>query len=151
MEVNHAEASHTMDVKEKRWLYVLIAIFLVFNIVTFSPLVPWQQWLLWSNPTPSQTFSINITDYQMQLPPGGMNVKVGEYVQFNATSQDVTYGFGVFRPDNTIVFQMQVLPGHQNHIIWKFDAAGSYDVRSTEYSGPRNSEMYYKNAIRVTQ
>ncbi len=68
-----------------------------------------------------------------------------------ATSTDVTYGFGVFRPDHTMVFQMQVLPGRENSILWKFDQPGTYDVRSTEYSGPRHSEMYVPNAIRVTQ
>jgi len=78
-------------------------------------------------------------------------VKTGEYVEFVATSEDVTYGFGVFRPDGTMVFQMQVIPGHKNHIVWKFDQPGTYDVRSTEYSGPRRSEMYVQDAIHVTQ
>ena len=76
---------------------------------------------------------------------------MGEYVEFVAVSADVTYGFGVFRPDGTLVFQMQVLPGRENRILWKFDEAGSYDVRSTEYSGPRHSDMHYADAIRVTQ
>ena len=84
-------------------------------------------------------------------PPEGIEVKVGEYVEFVATSTDVTYGLGVFRQDGTMVFQMQVLPGRENRIIWKFDEAGIYDVRSTEYSGPRHSEMYVPDAIRVTQ
>lgn len=79
-----------------------------------------------------------------------MEVQAGEYVEFMATSKDVTYGFGVFRKDGTLVFQMQVLPGMTNRIVWKFDTAGSYDVRSTEYSGPRHSEMLVPDAIRVT-
>ncbi len=144
------EQHQTMDVRERRWLYLLIAVFLVFNVVTLSPLVPWQGWLLWSHPTPSQTVAIDIANYQMTFPTGGIKVKAAEYVEFVATSQDVTYGFGVFRQDSTLVFQMQVLPGHSNHIIWKFDKPGSYDVRSTEYSGPRHSEMHYTNAVVVT-
>jgi cytochrome c oxidase subunit 2 len=50
-----------------------------------------------------------------------------------------------------MVFQQQVLPGRENHIVWKFDEAGLYDVRSTEYSGPRHSDMYVPDAIHVTQ
>jgi cytochrome c oxidase subunit 2 len=141
---------HGMDPREKRWLFVLIAVFLVFNIITLSPLVPWQEWLLWSNPTPSQSIAIKVEDYQFQLPSEGIEVRVGEYVEFAATSADVTYGFGAFRKDGTLVFQMQVVPGVTNSIVWKFDAPGTYDVRSTEYSGPRHSEMFLPDAIRVT-
>jgi len=138
-----------MDKRERRWLYVLIGVFLVFNIVTLSPLIPWQEWLLWSNPTPSQSFTIEVEDYQFKLPPEGIEVKTGEYVEFAATSKDVTYGFGAFRKDGSLVFQMQVLPGMTNRIVWTFDEPGSYDVRSTEYSGPRHSEMFIADAIRV--
>jgi len=139
-----------MDKSERLWLGVLVVVFVVFNAITLSPLVPWQKWLLWSHPTPAQTVPVEIADYQFNLPPGGIQVKAGEFVEFVGTSGDVTYGFGVFRPDGSMVFQMQVVPGHQNKIVWKFDTPGTYDVRSTEYSGPRHSEMFVPAAIHVT-
>ena len=146
----HAKSTekHGMDPREKRWLFVLIGVFLAVNIITLSPAVPWQRWLLWSKPNPTKSFAIEVENYQFKLPP--MEVKVGEYAEFTATSKDVTYGFGVFRKDGSLVFQMQVLPGMTNRIVWKFDTAGSYDVRSTEYSGPRHSEMFVADAIQVT-
>jgi len=140
-----------MHKQERNWLIVLVVVFLIFNIITLSTLVPWQEWLLWSKPTPSQQVKIEIANYTMQFPADPIQVKKGEYVEFIATSQDVTYGFGVFRQDGTMVFQMQVLPGHENKLLWKFDAAGNYTVRSTEYSGPRHSEMVYPDKILVTQ
>ena len=140
-----------MDRKERNWLFFLIAVFMVFNVVTLSPLIPWQQWLLWSKPTPDQTVTVEFGDYEIRLPEGGIQVQVGKYVEFVATTDDVTYGLGVFRQDGTLVFQQQVLPGRQNRIIWKFDQPGLYDVRSTEYSGPRHSDMYVPDAISVTQ
>ena len=140
-----------MDVRERRWLYVLVGVFLVFNAITLSPLVPWQKWLFWSKATPDRSFSIGFEDYQIRFPAGDIQVSVGELVEFVATSQDVTYGFGVFRSDGTLVFQMQVLPDYRNRIVWRFDQPGIYDVRSTEYSGPRHSEMYYAGAVQVTQ
>jgi len=139
-----------MDTRERRWLYVLVAVFLVFNVLTLSPLVPWQKWLLWSHPTPDKRISIEIEDYEIKLPVQGIEVKADEFVEFTVISKDVTYGFGVFRQDGTMVFQMQVTPGYENRILWKFDALGTYDVRSTEYSGPRHPEMFIKDAIRVT-
>jgi cytochrome c oxidase subunit 2 len=140
-----------MDRRERNWLFVLIGVFLVFNVVTLSPLVPWQKWLLWDKATPDRTIHIEFGDYEIRLPAEGIKVQVGEYVEFIATSTDVTYGLGVFREDGTLVFQEQVPPGRENRIVWKFDEAGLYDVRSTEYSGPRHSEMYVPDAIRVTQ
>jgi cytochrome c oxidase subunit 2 len=140
-----------MDHRERNWLFVLIGVFLVFNVVTLSPLIPWQQWLFWSRPDPDRVVVVEFGDYEIGLPPEGIEVRVGEYVEFTATSTDVTYGLGVFREDSTMVFQMQVLPGRENHIVWKFDEAGTYDIRSTEYSGPRHSEMLVQDAIRVTQ
>lgn len=139
-----------MERSERIWLGILVLVFLTFNAVTLSPLVPWQEWLLWSKPTPDRTVRIEVEDYQFRLPPEGIQVRAGEYVEFVAVSRDVTYGFGVFRPDGTMVFQMQVVPGHENRIVWKFDTPGTYDIRSTEYSGPRHSEMYLPGALQVT-
>jgi len=124
-------------------------VFLAINVLTLSPLVPWQRWLVWSSPAPAQRVAVEFENYQIKLPPNGIAVKAGEFVEFTATSRDVTYGLGAFRPDGTMVFQMQVIPGYENELVWKFDAPGTYDVRSTEYSGPRHSEMFIKDAIRV--
>ncbi|MGD8463931.1 MAG: hypothetical protein PVI09_08685 [Anaerolineae bacterium] len=140
-----------MDRRERNWLFVLIGVFLVFNAVTLSPIIPWQQWLLWSKPTPEQRVLVEFGDYAIRLPPEGIEVPVDTYVEFVATTDDVTYGLGVFRKDNRMVFQMQVLPGRENRIVWKFDQPGVYDVRSTEYSGPQHSDMYIVDAIRVTR
>ena len=139
----------TMDRRERIWLGVLIVVALAVNVITLTPLVPWQEWLLWSNPTPAQSFSIEVENYTFHFPSQGIQTQAGEFVEFVVTSRDVTYGFGVFRKDGTMVFQMQVVPGHENSITWKFDQAGSYDVRSTEYSGPRHPEMFVPDAISV--
>ncbi len=138
-----------MEREERIWLGVLVLVFLVFNVVTLSPLVPWQQWQLWSRPTPTQRVDVEFGNYAIKLPPGGVQVKAGEFVEFTATSTDVTYGLGVFRPDGKILFQMQVIPGYANKIVWRFDTPGVYSVRSTEYSGPKHSDMLVANAIQV--
>jgi cytochrome c oxidase subunit 2 len=135
---------------ERLWFGFLILVFLAFNVLTLSPIVPWQRWMLWEHPTPDQVVPVQFGDYQIGLPPGGVEVAVGQYVEFVATSSDVTYGFGVFRQDGRMLFQMQVLPGHENSIVWRFSEPGLYHVRSTEYSGPRHPEMFLDNAISVT-
>ncbi len=138
-----------MDREERIWLGILVAVFLAVNVITLSPLVPWQRWIIWDRPTPQQQFRIEYADYEISLPPDGIQVQAGEYVEFVAVSDDVTYGFGVFCEDGKMLFQMQVVPGHENRIVWRFDEPGYYDIRSTEYSGPRHPEMYIPDAIQV--
>jgi len=137
-----------MEKPEKRWLYFLIVIFVIVNVVTLSSLIPWQTWQIWQNPTPSQVVEVTYDNYVITM-DAPVQIKANEYIQFDATSTDVTYGFGVFRKDNSMVFQMQVLPGRTNTIIWKFDETGMYDVRSTEYSGPKHSDMVVRDALEV--
>ena len=137
-----------MEKAERRWLYILIVVFVIVNVVTLSSLIPWQTWQLWQKPDPSQVVNVAYDNYVITMDTP-VEIKTGEYVQFSATSADVTYGFGVFRKDNSMVFQMQVLPGRSNVITWKFDEAGMYDVRSTEYSGPKHSDMIVRDAIEV--
>jgi cytochrome c oxidase subunit 2 len=137
-----------MEKAERRWLYILIVVFVIVNAVTLSSLIPWQTWQLWQKPIPAQVVEVSYENYVITMDTP-VEVKAGEYVQFSAVSKDVTYGFGVFRQDNSMVFQMQVLPGRENNIIWKFDETGMYDVRSTEYSGPKHSDMVVRDAISV--
>ena len=134
---------------EKRYFFALVIIALSVNLVTLSPLVPWQSWLYWSTPTPTRTFQISISNYKFTLPPNGIVVKVGEPVKFIVTSTDVTYGFGVFHRSGRMLFQIQVLPGYSNEIVWIFDEAGAYTIRSTEYSGPEHSNMVLPGAVTV--
>jgi len=135
--------------EERNWLWVLVVVAVLFNAITLSPLVPWQRWMLWSRPVAEQRVNVEMGEYKLDLPPGGIQVRAGKFVEFVATSRDVTYGFGVFRSDGTLVFQMQVVPGYANRMLWKFDQPGQYDIRSTEYSGPRHPEMYFKGALLV--
>jgi cytochrome c oxidase subunit 2 len=90
-----------------------------------------------------------MNNYTFYLPENPIIIKVNEPVEFIVTSKDVTYGFGVFRADGTMVFQMQVIPWYNNSIIWIFDEPGNYTIRSTEYSGPEHPYMVIPNAIRV--
>jgi cytochrome c oxidase subunit 2 len=98
-----------------------------------------------------KTFEIRVAGHAFQLPAEKIVVKAGETVRFDVSSGDLTYGFGVFRPDNTMVFQMQVVPGHKNDVLWTFIKPGLYSIRSTEYSGPAGIGMVVKDAIEVLE
>jgi heme/copper-type cytochrome/quinol oxidase subunit 2 len=147
---NGGTSEHGMERKERSWLYFLLAMVLIGNLVTLSPLIPSANYGLWTQATPVKTIVIEVSNYNFTFPEKPIVVPAGKVVEFVVISHDVTYGFGVFRKDGTMVFQMQVVPQPYNNTLkWVFDQPGMYDVRSTEYSGPQNPFMYVANAIEV--
>ena len=130
-------------------LLVLIGVSL--HLVTYNT-IPWTKVDLHGDSYPAAaTYQISMSDHQFQLPSATLDVPCGQLAEFDVTSDDLTYGFGVFRPDNSMVFQMQVVPWNDHNTIkWNFEEAGSYTIRSTEYSGPEGSQMILTDAINVT-
>lgn len=121
------------------------------HIITHET-IPWKPMdLNRESIKPDKIFSINISDHKFILPENKMIIKKGETAQFNVTSDDLTYGFGLFREDNSMVFQMQVLPLYVNDVMWFFNKSGVYTIRSTEYSGPKGIDMIEKNAVEVIE
>jgi cytochrome c oxidase subunit II len=119
------------------------------HIVTYNT-IPWSKVdLNRSDYVPDKTFAITVKNHQFILPPGEMVINVHDKVLFDVKSEDLTYGFGLFRTDNSMLFQMQVVPGHRNDVIWQFDKPGIYTIRSTEYSGPKGADMVVRDAVRV--
>ena len=127
----------------------LVLLGVSLHIVTHET-IPWKPLdLNRAEITPDKTFNITVADHKFILPSEKLIINTNDKVMFNVTSKDLTYGFGLFREDNTMMFQMQVLPGHNNDILWHFDRPGVYTIRSTEYSGPKGIGMIEKNVVEV--
>ena len=127
----------------------LVLLGVSLHIVTHET-IPWKPLdLNRAEITPDKTFNITVADHKFILPSEKLIINTNDKVMFNVTSKDLTYGFGLFREDNTMMFQMQVLPGHNNDILWYFDRPGVYTIRSTEYSGPKGIGMIEKNVVEV--
>ena len=127
----------------------LVVLGVSLHIVTHET-IPWKPMdLNRAEITPDKTFNITVADHKFILPAEKLIINTNDKVMFNVKSEDLTYGFGLFREDNTMMFQMQVLPGHNNDILWHFDRAGVYTIRSTEYSGPKGIGMIEKNVVEV--
>lgn len=120
------------------------------HVITYNT-IPWTKIDLHGGGLKAdRAYEIVVADHKYQLPSATLDVRCDELTEFNVVTKDLTYGFGIFRPDNTMVFQMQVVPGHDNIIKWKFEEAGNFTIRSTEYSGPAGAQMIVKDAVRVT-
>lgn len=127
----------------------LVLLGVSLHIITHET-IPWKPLdLNRSEIKADKIFNITVANHKFNLPVEKMVAKVNDKVSFNVTSEDLTYGFGLFREDNSMLFQMQVLPGHNNDILWQFDRPGVYSIRSTEYSGPKGISMIEKNVVEV--
>jgi len=134
------------------WTYVVVLMVVGtgLHLLTYKA-VPWVPIdLNRASIKADAVFDITYEDHQMSFSSFPMQVGCGEHVVFNAISNDLTYGFGIFRADHTMVAQMQVVPQSRNDLMWKFGKNGTYYVRSTEYSGPKGAKMIAHNAIVVT-
>ncbi len=119
------------------------------HIITYNT-IPWASMdINRANIKPDKVFNITVENHQFNLPSDKLVINVGEKALFDVTSKDLTYGFGVFRSDNSMIFQMQVVPGHRNDILWQFNHPGVYTIRSTEYSGPKGAQMILQDVIEV--
>lgn len=135
------------------YMYVMILIIagVSLHIITYNT-IPWAPMdINRVEIKADKVFNITVANHQFNLPAEKLIIKVGEKAMFNVTSDDLTYGFGLFRQDNSMLFQMQVVPGHNNDILWQFNKPGIYSIRSTEYSGPKGAQMIIENAVEVIE
>jgi cytochrome c oxidase subunit 2 len=138
-----------------KFFYVYVSLLIVagisLHIITYNT-IPWASMdLNRSEIKADKVFDITVANHKFNLPAPKLIIKVGEKAMFNVTSSDLTYGFGLFRKDNSMLFQMQVVPGHNNDILWQFNKPGVYSIRSTEYSGPKGAQMIIENAVEVIE
>ena len=146
--------SEKIHVKPK-WFYSFVGFLAVIgislHIITYNT-IPWAPMDINRDQIrPDKTFVIQVANHRFILPDSKMVVKTNDKVLFRVSTSDLTYGFGLFRADNSMVFQMQVVPGHKNEIIWQFARPGSYTIRSTEYSGPLGTGMVENNVFEVEE
>ena len=129
---------------------VLITIGVSIHITTYNT-IPWTAVDLHGGDlVADKVFDITVKDHKFTLPSDVLEISCDDLVQFNVTSEDLTYGFGLFRQNNSMLMQMQVVPGHPNILRWEFNRNGLYSIRSTEYSGPEGSQMIVPDSVRVS-
>jgi len=106
------------------------------HIFTYNT-IPWvEEDIMRHDIKPDQIVKITIKDHKWQLPSLPIRIKANTKVLFDVNSKDLMYGFGIFRKNGTLVTQMQVDPADKNDLLWTFHECGTFDITSTEYSGP---------------
>ena len=126
------------------------------HIFTYNA-IPWvSQDIMREHIKPDATYQFEIKDHKWIGLPKQIVVQCGQTIKFDVHSQDLVYGFGLFRQDGSLVMQMQVNPGsdvvnilNKNDILWTFRKNGVFDLTSTEYSGPAQYTEDGKDLMKV--
>ncbi|MDG7000235.1 MAG: hypothetical protein JRN15_14115 [Nitrososphaerota archaeon] len=133
---------HSLAKYEVHWTILILVVFLVFSSITlvFLP-YPYAH----SNVTPTMTINVQAQQFNwcLSTPPnwGAPNcqsdyaIPAGSTVEFFVRSIDVTHGFGVYDSAGTLLFQVQVMPGFTNSIMYQFTTPGTYYIRCLEFCG----------------
>ncbi len=131
------------------YIGALVFVGVTLHILTFKQ-IPWVALDLKRDQVAADvSFEIAMEGHEFKLPADKLVIPCDKVVKFDVESRDLTYGFGLFRANHSMVFQMQVVPGSDNVLAWRFHKNGRYDIRSTEYSGPKGARMLVKGAVEV--
>ncbi|MDG6998594.1 MAG: hypothetical protein JRN15_05715 [Nitrososphaerota archaeon] len=132
---------HSLAKYETHWTILILIVILAFSTVTLTFLpYPYAH----SDVTPTMYVNVQAQQFNwcLSTPPNwGQNcqpdypIPVGSVVDFQVRSIDVTHGFGVYDANGMLLFQVQVMPGFTNSIMYQFTTPGTYYVRCLEFCG----------------
>lgn len=110
---------------------LLVALMVVVTIYTLRDL-PFNK--------PASVESANIISVEAEAFQFGFELsetefEVGDTIEFNVTTRDVTHGFGLYDPDMDLVAQTQAMPEYTNTFYITLEKAGTYEILCLEYCG----------------
>ena len=154
------ESMH-VDPYEKRWIFLSIALLVVFIIAIVAaglalgiqlpsseqrvnpntvdaPGQPWSPELRGLRELAPGRYEAYILSQVWTFQPRDITVPVGSKVTFYVTSKDVQHGFKI--QDTNV--NVQIVPGQVSKLTVTFDKPGQYDYICTEYCGAGHAAMF---------
>jgi cytochrome c oxidase subunit 2 len=132
----------TLERREGLWGLVFLALLALLMAATIFSLPYWQN----DEDNPQQ---LDITGRQFAFTVDPPRVKVGVPTTVSLQSEDVNHAVGIYSPDDTLVKQVNVLPGVVQEIELTFDEPGTYELRCLEFCGIDHHLMF--NDLEVTR
>lgn len=139
-------ADHTTDTqsharRETVWLVVvLLGLFALLMATIFY--VPYGE-SAGANPQ-----RVRVTGVQYAWAIDVTELRAGIPVEFLATAEDVSHGFGVYNEDDVLLFQVQVIPKETQKVVYTFKKPGTYKVLCLEFCGAKHHEMVSSFEVR---
>jgi cytochrome c oxidase subunit 2 len=133
-----------LEQREGYWGIAVVA-FLVISLGGTIFSIPY-----WSDrstaPTP-QRIDVVARQYAWTISPP--RVRVGLKTRFTVRSADVNHGLGLYDPSDTLVKQVNVLPGVSQDFVFTFNTPGVWRIRCLEFCGVDHHLM--ANTLQVTR
>ncbi|MDH3658659.1 MAG: cytochrome C oxidase subunit I [Alphaproteobacteria bacterium] len=85
--------------------------------------------------------TVNATGAQWSWKIDVEQVPADRTVVFNAHTEDVNHGLGIYGPDGRLHVQVQAMPGYVNQVEHVFDEPGLYQVLCMEFCGVAHHDM----------
>lgn len=114
--------------REKTWFGVAAAILvsLLFATIFFTPYGK-------SAPALKQVVQVQGFQFGWLIEPKTMEANVP--VEFQLRSLDVNHAFAVYNAHHVLLFQVQVMPGRTQKLVYTFKKPGTYRVLCFEFCG----------------
>jgi cytochrome c oxidase subunit II len=123
------DRTETWSRRETTWLVVVV-------LTLFALLLGTIFYVPYGETAGSQGQFVRVTGRQFGWQVSAPSPLVtGRPVAFVTRSVDVAHGFGVYDPDDTLIFQVQVVPDHDQKIVHTFSKPGVYTVHCLEFCG----------------
>jgi cytochrome c oxidase subunit II len=134
----------TIEQREGYWGIAVIA-FLVVALGGTIFSIPY-----WSDTSTARTPQrIEVTGRQFAWTISPPRVRAGLKTRIEVRSADVNHAFGLYDPSETLVKQVNVLPGLTQDVVFTFNKPGTWTVRCLEFCGVDHHLM--QNVLRVTR
>jgi cytochrome c oxidase subunit 2 len=119
----------TWSRRETQWLVIMI-------LVLFALLMGTIFYVPYGDSAGSRGQFVRVTGVQYAWAiDAPQPIVAGRPVEFLARSSDVAHGFGVYNPEDVLIFQAQVVADHVQKIVHTFTEPGVYTVRCLEFCG----------------
>ena len=92
---------------------------------------------------------VKVTSRQFAFTVDPPRIKAGVETEFNVDAVDVNHAIGLYNPDNTMIKQVNVLPGVTQSFTITLNQAGNYTLRCLEFCGIDHHLM--QNQLQVTR
>lgn len=131
-----AETAETSDLASHR-MPLIWGLLVLGVVVTFASLWSWPHAVAASD----DVVTVNATGGQWYWDIDIEEVPVNRIVVFNAHTEDVNHGLGIYGPDGRLRVQVQAMPGYVNQVEYVFEEPGLYQVLCMEFCGVAHHDM----------